>query len=63
LTLGDVELVGGGTGIHIYGAIMTQGDISGSGNVSGNSDVLYSSEMISKLTEFTPYKVIMWEEK
>jgi hypothetical protein len=63
LTLGDVDLVGGGTGIHIYGAIMTQGDISSSGNVSGNSDVFYSSEMISKLTEFTPYKVIMWEEK
>jgi hypothetical protein len=63
ICLGDINLDGGGAGIHIYGGIMTEGDILGTGTVNGNTDVLYSSEVIAKLTEFTAYTVSMWRAR
>ncbi|MBN1503429.1 MAG: hypothetical protein JW952_00030 [Candidatus Eisenbacteria bacterium] len=63
ICLANVEFTGGGAGIHIYGGVMTQGDISSSGSVSGNADILYSSATISKLTEFQTYRVCSWRER
>ena len=63
ICLGNVEFTGGGSGIHIYGGVMTQGNISSSGSVSGNADILYSSATIAKLTEFQTYRVCSWRER
>jgi len=63
ICLANVEFTGGGSGIHIYGGVMTQGNISSSGSVSGNADVLYSSSTIAKLTEFQTYRVCSWRER
>jgi hypothetical protein len=63
LSLGNVDFTGGGAGIHIYGGVMTQGNISSSGSVSGNADIFYSSSTISKLTEFQTYDVCSWRER
>jgi hypothetical protein len=63
ISLANVEFTGGGAGIHIYGGVMTQGNISSSGSVSGNADILYSSATIAKLTEFQTYRVCSWRER
>ncbi len=61
--MGDVQITGGGAGIHIYGCLMTQGDIATSGTVSGNADIFYSSETISRLSDLSGYVVALWTEK
>ncbi len=63
ICMGNVDFTGGGAGIHIYGGVMTQGNISSSGTVSGNADILYSSSTIAKLTEFQTYRVCSWRER
>jgi hypothetical protein len=63
ICLANVEFTGGGSGIHIYGGVMTQGSISSAGSVSGNADILYSSATIAKLTEFQTYRVCSWRER
>jgi hypothetical protein len=61
--LGDVQMTGGGAGIHIFGCLMTQGDVATSGTVSGNADIYYSSETISKLSDLSGYTVALWTER
>ncbi|KPJ60784.1 MAG: hypothetical protein AMJ46_04755 [Latescibacteria bacterium DG_63] len=61
--LGDTDFTGGGSGIHIYGCVMTQGDIATSGVVTGNADLYYSSETISKLSDLSGYTVALWTER
>ncbi len=63
ICLGNVEFTGGGAGTHIYGGLMTQGNVSGSGTVAGTSDIFYSSATIAKLTEFQTYTVCSWRER
>ncbi len=63
LCLGDVDFVGGGAGIHIYGGVMTQGDIATSGSVSGNADIYYSSTTINRISDMTTYTVCLWRER
>jgi hypothetical protein len=63
ICLANVEFTGGGAGIHIYGGVMTQGNIASSGSISGNADIYYSSATIAKLTEFQNYRVCSWRER
>jgi hypothetical protein len=63
ICMGNVDFTGGGSGIHIYGGVMTQGNMASSGSVSGNADILYSSTTIAKLTEFQTYRVCSWRER
>jgi hypothetical protein len=63
ICMGNIEFTGGGSGIHVYGCVMTQGSISASGSVSGQADLFYSSQTISKLSEMNSYSVALWKEK
>ncbi|MFH0778489.1 MAG: hypothetical protein V2A71_07635, partial [Candidatus Eisenbacteria bacterium] len=63
ICMGDVDFSGGGAGIHVYGGVMTQGNIAASGSVSGNADIFYSSQTISKLSDFSSYTVALWTER
>jgi hypothetical protein len=62
IVLGDINFNGGGSGIHIYGAVMSQGSISDDQVVSGNADLFYSSSALNKITALTPYQVLNWHE-
>jgi Tfp pilus assembly protein PilX len=61
VTLGDFKFSGGGAGIHIYGGVMAQGNVSGS-SVGGQADIFYSSETIRKLGDANKYIVTRWRE-
>ncbi|UCF78887.1 MAG: hypothetical protein JSW03_01005 [Candidatus Eiseniibacteriota bacterium] len=61
--LGDVDFTGGGAGIHVYGCVMTQGNMATSGSVTGNADLFYSSATISKLSDLSGYTVALWTER
>jgi hypothetical protein len=61
VVLGDFKFSGGGAGIHIYGGVMAQGNVSGS-SVGGQADIFYSSEMIRKLGDVNKYVVTRWKE-
>ena len=63
ICMGNIEFTGGGSGIHVYGCVMTQGSVSASGSVSGQADLFYSSQTISKLSEMNSYSVALWKEK
>ena len=62
LVLGDMNLTGGGAGIHIYGSTLCQGSLSGDQTISGQADLLYSSLALSRLTALSPYTVTNWRE-
>jgi hypothetical protein len=53
-------VVGGGSDKNIVGALVVQGELSGSSAINGNIKVLYSSEMIAKLNALTQYEVSSW---
>ncbi|MDZ4806545.1 MAG: pilus assembly PilX N-terminal domain-containing protein [Candidatus Eisenbacteria bacterium] len=61
INTGEIAFSGGGAGIHLFGALMSEGGIS-TNTVGGNADIKYSSEALSKLTAFNPYRVSAWTE-
>jgi hypothetical protein len=61
LVMGDINMTGGGAGIHIYGSVLTQGGIDNQ-KISGNADLLYSSDALNRLTGLSPYVVYNWKE-
>lgn len=61
LVLGDITFTGGGSGIHIWGCVLTQGGIDQQ-TVSGNADIFYSSIALQRLTAVAPYQVTAWQE-
>ena len=61
LVLGDITFTGGGSGIHIWGCVLTQGGIDQQ-TVGGNADILYSSIALQRLTAIAPYRVASWQE-
>ncbi len=61
LVLGDITFTGGGAGIHIWGAVLSQGGIDQQ-TVGGNADILYSSIALQRLTAISPYSVTTWRE-
>lgn len=61
INTGEIAFSGGGSGIHLFGALMSQGGIS-TNSVGGNADIKYSSAALSKLTAFNPYRVSAWTE-
>jgi hypothetical protein len=61
VVMGHIETSGGGSGIHLYGAVLSQG-ANGGDRISGNADLLYSSAALNHLIEFSPYVVYNWRE-
>jgi hypothetical protein len=61
INTGEIAFSGGGTGIHLFGSLMTAGGVS-TNTVGGNADIKYSSAMLTKLTAFNPYQVSAWTE-
>jgi hypothetical protein len=61
LVLGSIRFSGGGAGIHIYGSVLTQGDLV-SQTVGGNADILYSSIALGRLASLSPYMLVSWRE-
>jgi hypothetical protein len=62
VVLGDIDFLGGGKGIHIYGGVLTQGNVTRN-NVGGTADILYSSEAIKKLEDVTRFEILSWKER
>ncbi len=60
--LGDIDLSGGGNGIHIYGGILSNGQVTRS-DIGGQADIFYSSEMLNKLRELERLLVLSWNER
>jgi hypothetical protein len=61
LVMGHIETSGGGSGIHLYGAVLSQG-ANGGDKISGNADIYYSSQALNRLITFSPYVVYNWRE-
>ena len=61
INTGEIAFSGGGTEIHIFGALMSEGGIS-TNAVGGNADIKYSTATLNKLTAFNPYRVSAWTE-
>jgi hypothetical protein len=61
LVLGQIDFTGGGSGIHLFGACLTEGGLNAQ-VVGGNADVKYSSEALSRLTQLSPYTISAWHE-
>jgi len=61
INTGEIAFSGGGAGIHIFGALMSEGGVS-TNSVGGNADIKYSSAALGKLTAFNPYRVSAWTE-
>jgi hypothetical protein len=60
--LGDINFAGGGQGIHVYGGILSEGQVVRN-DVSGQADVCYSSQMLRKLDELGRFVVLSWNER
>lgn len=67
---GDMRLTGGGSGVHIYGALMIGQSLTALEDpsdvgFSGQADIFYSSEAINNAMNGLPatYKVVYWDEK
>ncbi len=61
LVLGDISFSGGGSGIHIYGALLSAGSELRQ-DVGGNADILYSSAALARLSDLFPFVVANWQE-
>lgn len=61
VVLGDMDFTGGGSGIHIFGSLLVEGNVSQQ-VVSGNADIKYSSEALSRLNNLGSYTAISWLE-
>jgi hypothetical protein len=61
IVLGNITFTGGGSGIHIYGTVLSGGnDLQ---VIGGQADLLYSSAAIAQLSaELTRYTVASWQE-
>jgi hypothetical protein len=62
ITLGDIDFGGGGNGVHIYGGILSSGNVTRN-DIGGEADILYCSQMLRKLDELERYKILSWTEK
>jgi len=61
LVMGSVTFTGGGSGIHVYGSVLTKGGMNQQ-TVGGNADIFYSTQALNRLTALSPYVVYNWRE-
>lgn len=62
IALGDVNFAGGGSGIHVYGGILSEGQVTRN-DIGGEADVFYCSQMLRKLDELGRYVILSWNER
>ena len=61
IVLGDIYFKGGGSGIHIYGGVFSNG--VNLNTVVGTADIMYSSEAIDRLKSLRGVLPLSWKER
>jgi hypothetical protein len=61
IVLGDINFTGGGDGIHVYGGVMSHGQVTRN-DIGGQADILYCSYTLQKLSELKGFQVLSWKE-
>jgi len=61
IVLGDINFAGGGAGIHIYGGVLANGQVTRN-DIGGQADILYCSYTLQRLSELKGFQILSWNE-